>query len=365
MTTSSLAETAARLFGDRFGDAPEVTAYAPGRVNLLGEHTDYNGGFVLPMPLALGTAVALGRGGTPGHLEAATVTFDGVETWDLSAPARDHWTDYIVGSLREVFEGDLPDTGFRIAIAADLPVGSGLSSSAALEVAVMRAVDEVFGLGLTPTDIAKRARAAENRYVGVPCGIMDQFSVSVGRPGSALFLDTRRLESQTVPLPDSHNFVIVHSGQGHKLSDDGYGQRVAECGAACEALGVETLSDLGPEDLARVGDLAAPLDGRARHILTENARVRQAVEALAAGDAATFARLMVESHASQRDDYAVSLPEIDALVAGALEEGADGARLTGGGFGGSIVAFVPKEKVEAFNKSLVARFPKATVLAVT
>ena len=365
MRNASLEANAAALFEASFGTAPDVTAYAPGRVNLLGEHTDYNGGFVLPMPLGLGTAVALGRAGVRGRLEAASGEYNTVETRGLSDAPAAHWTDYIVGSLAQVFDGTLPATGFQIAVAADLPIGSGLSSSAALEVATMRAVNAAFGLNLSPVEIAVRARKAENDFVGVPCGIMDQFSVSVGVPGSALFLDTRKLEHRAPPLPPSHSIVVVHSGVRHKLTEDGYVERVKQCKAACAALEVEMLSDLGLDDLPRIEALPAPLDGRARHIVTENERVLRAIEALESGDTAQFARLMTESHASQRDDYEVSVSEVDALVAGALDAGADGARLTGGGFGGSIVALVAKPRVPAFCETLTERFPNATVLAVT
>ena len=365
MTDASLIEDAQALFRDAFGADAAVATYAPGRVNLLGEHTDYNGGLVLPMPLSLGTAVAFGRGGAPGTLEAASASFKGTHTRGLKEAPADHWTDYVLGSLREVDGTGNGTAGLRIAVAANLPAGAGLSSSAALEVATIRAAAALLGQDLDPVDVAQRARRAENSYVGMPCGIMDQFAVSVGTPGNALFLDTRRLEHRAVPLPAEASIVIVHSGVAHKLTDDGYATRVAECNAACQALGVNMLSDLGPEDTDRINALAAPLDGRARHIVTENDRVQRAVQALADGKAGEFARLMVESHASQRDDYAVSVPEVDELVAGALELGAQGARLTGGGFGGSIVALVANDRVPSFCRDLPERFSQARVLAVS
>ncbi|MEM9709907.1 MAG: galactokinase [Pseudomonadota bacterium] len=365
MGQRSLKAEAAQLFGARFGAEPEVVDYAPGRVNLLGEHTDYNGGFVLPMPLPLGTAVALSPKGPSGHLAAASLAFDGVETRDLARLKEGGWTDYIVGSLSEVFGGALPETGFEIAVVADLPLGSGLSSSAALEVAVMRAVNRSFELDLSPVEIAKRAQRAENDYVGMPCGIMDQYSVSVGNPGTAVFLDTRALQSETVPLPASHKFVVIHSGVSHRLTGGSYGERVAECQAAAAALGVESLSDLGLIDLDRIAELTPPLNGRARHIVTENNRVHQAAAALRGGETGKFADLLVESHASQRDDYAVSVEEVDRLVEVALGAGADGARLTGGGFGGSVVAFVANEKVDAVTATISETLPETRILAVT
>ncbi len=348
-----------------FGTDPEALAHAPGRVNLLGEHTDYNGGFVLPMPLVLGTAVALGQGGAPGTLAVTSATFDGVETRSLDEAATGSWTDYVLGSVLQVLADRRPETGLRLAITTDLPVGSGLSSSAAVEIATMRAANEIFDLGLSAVDMAKLARKAENDFVGMPCGIMDQYSVSVGEPGSAVFLDTRSLVSTVTATPDSHNFVVIHSGVTHKLTDDGYAQRVRECAAACAEMCVEILSDLTLDDLDRIATLPDPLDKRAKHIVTENDRVRRGALALSDGDTATFARLMVESHRSQRDDYAVSVPEVDALVDGALAAGADGARLTGGGFGGSVVAFVAADRVDAFCASIEQGFPAARVIAVT
>ncbi len=358
---SGLVQTARALFADAFGAEPVACVFAPGRVNLLGEHTDYNGGFVLPMPLTLGTAVALGFGGAPGAVAATSAVYDGVETRTLADAPSGGWTDYIVGSLREARDLGLGDRGVRLAVAGDLPVGAGLSSSAALEVAVLRAVTEALGAVLTPVEIAVRARRAENDYVGMPCGIMDQFSVSVGVPGSALFLDTRTLEHRAAPLPDTHRFVVVHSGVGHKLTEAGYSERVRECQAAVSQLGVGILSDLSHADLDRVAGLPPPLDGRARHIITENDRVLRGVDALTAGDISTFGQLMIESHNSQRDDYEVSVPQVDALVEGALAAGAEGARLTGGGFGGSIVALVKTDRIAAFEHALTAAFPQARV----
>lgn len=363
MSGDRLKTRARALFQDAFGAAPVASAFAPGRVNLLGEHTDYNGGLVLPMPLTLGTAVAIGFAGPPGTIAAQSGAFDGIETRRLDDTPSGAWTDYLVGTLRQTRDLGLGETGVRLAVVGDLPVGSGLSSSAALEIAVLRAVSRALEVEVSPVDMALRARRAENEFVGVPCGIMDQFSVSVGVPGHALFLDTRLLEHRAAPLPVSHRFVVVHSGVGHKLSEDGYAKRVEECAAAAAALGVEMLSDLTLADLDRVAALPAPLDGRARHIVTENDRVQRAVAALTAGDVACFARLMVDSHISQRDDYAVSVPEVDALVEGALASGAEGARLTGGGFGGSIVALVARDHVDAFADQLTAGFPKATVLS--
>ena len=365
MSREDVIRAAEAHFEAVFGQAPAQSAYAPGRVNLLGEHTDYNGGVVLPMPLSLGTAVAMDPGGDPGTIEMASTAFPGTATRSLADAPDGTWTDYVLGAMAQVPGADGASPGIRIAVSSDLPVGSGLSSSAALEVAVLRAALAMAGQSRSDVEIATMARRAENAFVGVPCGIMDQYSVSVGAPGKAVFLDTRDLASEVVDLPGTHRFVVVHSGVAHKLSDDGYRTRVRECREACAALGVETLSDLGPGSLDRVDALPPPLDGRARHIVTENDRVRRARDALKAGDVGAFSGLMLGSHASQRDDYAVSVPEVDALVEGSVALGADAARLTGGGFGGSVVAFVRAERVERFVEALANRFPAARVLAVT
>lgn len=353
----------AAAYEAHFGMPPEAVAYAPGRVNLLGEHTDYNGGVVLPMPLRLGTAIAAGRGGPAHTLRVASDSFNTEDTRSLSDPASGAWSDYVLGSFANAPGADFTGSGVTAMIASNLPVGAGLSSSAAIEVATLRLADMLFGTQTDAVAVARLARKVENRFVGMPCGIMDQFAVSVGTIGHALYLDTRRLEHRPAPLPKGHTFLVVHSGVAHKLTDDGYATRVAECTAASDALGVGMLSDLGLEDMGRIEALEPPLDRRARHIVTENDRVRRGVEALSQGDVATFARLMIASHRSQSEDYAVSLPQIDALVEGALNAGAIGARLTGGGFGGSIVALVARDQLETLQDSLTTNFPTSRILA--
>lgn len=364
-TPEDLSARAASGFSARFGGAPDAVAFAPGRVNLLGEHTDYNGGFVLPMPLALGTAVAVGPEGTPGRIRVASEGFESEEERDIGERATGAWSDYILGCLAAQAAEIVATSGLRVFVASNLPVGAGLSSSAAIEVATIRAVHALTGRSDDPIRTAIAAREVENAFVGMPCGIMDQFAVSVGSIGQALFLDTRRLEYRKVDLPVGYRIVVIHSGVSHRLTDDGYSTRVAECNAAAGALGVDLLSDLSPADLDRISHLPAPLAARARHVVTENQRVLDAVEALRSNDAAAFAALMVASHASQRDDYAVSLPEIDRLVETALDLGAVGARLTGGGFGGSVVALVEASAVPDLCAAVQQRREGARVLSVT
>lgn len=359
-------EAVAAAFEAHFGTAPEVVASAPGRVNLLGEHTDYNGGYVLPIALKhLGVDVAVSRGAVPGVIEVWSDTFHEAETRAIGEPRAGRWSDYLLGCIKAVAEGPVAEAGLRAAVITNLPLGAGLSSSAALEVATLRAVTRLFGIEMSPQEIAITARAVENEFVGMPCGIMDQFASSVGQPGAALFLDTRTLACTPAPGFEEHRFVVVHSGVSHQLTDSGYATRVAECEAACTALGVAMLSDLRPDDLARIDAIPDPLNRRARHIVTDNRLTREGLAALEAGDAMAFGRLMIESHASERDDYEITVPETDALVGAAVEFGALGARQTGGGFGGAIVALVPRAQVEDWCAAITARFAHARVLAVT
>lgn len=359
----ALIARATAAFRARYGAAPQAVATAPGRVNLMGEHTDYNGGVVLPVTLGMGLAVALGPSGVPGAARLVSDGFDGEERRSAGDPATGGWADYAFGSLESGAPEILRETGLNVMIVNDLPAGAGLSSSAAIEVAVLRACAALTGSQPDPVSVALAARAVENGYVGMPCGVMDQFAVSVGQPGTALFLDTARLIHRTAPLLPGHAFCVIHSGVGHKLADDGYATRVAECTRAADALGVDSLSALGSGDRDRIDALPEPLNRRARHIFTENARVHAAVAALEAGDAAAMGALMCESHRSQAQDYAVSVPAIDRLVDTAMTAGALGARLTGGGFGGSGVILVRTDEAAAVTQAIATALPETRPLA--
>lgn len=366
MIGAEFLEAVANAYQSRFGSAPEVVASAPGRVNLLGEHTDYNGGFVLPMALKdLGVVVAMGKGTTPGVIEAWSDTFHEAARRHIDDKPDGSWSDYLLGCARAAAAQEIAETGLSVALGTTLPLGAGLSSSAALEVASLRAITRLFGREMSAVDIAITARAVENDFVGMPCGIMDQFASSVGEPGEALFLDTRTLAYAPAPSLQGHDIVVVHSGVSHQLTDSGYATRVAECRSACAALGVAVLSDLGPEDLDRINAIPDPLNRRARHVVTDNRLTREGLAALEAGDAVTFGRLMSASHASERDDYEITVPETDALVEASVEAGALGARQTGGGFGGSVIALVPQERVREWCATITSRFPAARVLAIT
>jgi galactokinase len=351
-------------FRDLFGSEPAARAEAPGRVNLMGEHTDYNGGFVLPAAIPQRTRVELApRPGTRVRA-ASTSTGDGVLAYDLGGEEKGRgWLDYVQGTTALLAAEGGRAGGFDVLVASDVPLGSGLSSSAAFGVALLRALRSAFGLPLDDLAVARLWQRVENRFVGAQVGIMDPMACSLAGPGHALFLDTRDLTSEQVPLLPDVDWVVVNSGVSHQHAAGDYNTRRAECERACTLLGVRQLRDLGPDDLPRVAALPEPLNRRARHVVTENARVPAAVDALRTGDAAILGQLFKASHDSQRDDYAVSVPAIEDLVARARREpGVYGVRLTGGGFGGSVVLFTEPGRGRAAGAAVAGSGPATVFL---
>ncbi len=346
-----------KLVAQDAGPSNVITASAPGRVNLIGEHTDYNGGFVLPAPIPQHTTVEL------RHRKDSLVRVWSRETGTSAEYTlgqerrRGDWLDYVMGCTRALRLAGHAFEGFELRIASDVPLGSGLSSSAALEVAVLRAIRLAFGLAIDDTRLAMLGQRAENELVGAPVGPMDQLCASLGRPGSALFIDTRTFAIRQVSLPDAIDLLVIDSGLRHDHATGSYRHRRAECEEAARRLGVPQLRDLGAGDLSRVERLPDPLGRRARHVITENDRVLAAVAALEAGELRTLGDLFAASHASMRDDFEISLPAIDRLVAIA---GADpdvyGARLTGGGFGGAIVALAKGGAARAAGRRIAGRY---------
>jgi len=337
-------------FRDHFGRAPDVTASAPGRVNLIGEHTDYNGGFVLPTATPQRTFIELARR-DDGEVRAFSADVRGkrgkrgdLATYRLGEEARRRgWIDYIQGVTAALRESGVALSGFDARITSDVPLGSGLSSSAALEIALLRALDAALGLGLDPVQMALLGQRAENDLVGASVGVMDQMAASLADTEHALFLDTRSLTYEMVPLPAEAELIVVNSGITHSHAGGEYRTRRAECEEAAARLGVPALRDVPASDLGRVEALPEPLRRRAKHVVTENERVLGAMQALRSGDLVLLGTLFQESHASMRDDFEVSIPEIDALVDIACQEpDVYGARLTGGGFGGSVVMLAKK-----------------------
>ncbi len=337
-------------------NAETVQASAPGRVNLIGEHTDYNEGWVLPVALPLQThAVLTPAAGRTAHV--ASAAFPGErESYTVGAeqPGRG-WLDYVQGVTWALAQAGHTVRGFDVRLDSEVPVGSGLSSSAALEVALLRALRTAFALRLDDVAIARLGQAAENGFVGAQTGIMDQMAASLAPPRQALLIDCRSLATRAVAVPSGAALLVLDSGLRHSNADGGYNRRRAECAEACRLLAIDSLRDLSMEDLDRIAALPAPLNRRARHVVTENARVLQAAEVLAHGDLVRLGALMAASHASQRDDYEVSLPAIDRLVAAAAAQpGVYGARLTGGGWGGCVVALTNPTQATATAAQIVS-----------
>lgn len=321
-----------------FGHAPAIEMSAPGRVNLIGDHTDYAEGFCLPMPLALETHVAMAPAPefrACSEEMSATLAFD-----PFGTPRRD-WTDYIAGPLAELAKAGFDVPPVAVAVRSTVPSGAGLSSSAALEVATLRAMLALTGQTLGDSEIARLAQAGENNYCGVQCGILDQMASAVGRPGQVLLLDCRTDTGRLVPMPPEFRFAIVHCGEPRCLADGVYNARRKMTVDAARLLGVRTLRDASKAQLSALAD--REMLRRARHVVSENTRVLAAVEALEAGDAQAFGMLMNESHVSLARDFEVSTSALDRLARSALDMGALGARLTGAGFGGCIVALLPNE----------------------
>jgi galactokinase len=343
-------ERAARAYEERFGDEPEIVASAPGRINLIGEHTDYNGGFVLPCAIGRRVAVAVGRGGD----ELYSTNFD--ETRPMTCKKDSSWADYPRGVVWAIGEAGGELGGFQAVFAGDVPRGAGLSSSAAIEAATALALDTLFGLGIDRKELAVLCQRAENEFVRVQSGIMDQYASLLCEEGAALLVDCRSLEAENVPLDLNAAglaLLVCDTRVERGLADTGYNDRRAACERAAKTLGVEQLRDALWEDLER---LSGEELERARHIVSEDARVLEAVEALRTEDFQELGRLMYASHASMRDDFEISTPELDAFVELAKEFGAPGARLTGAGFGGCAIALVRDEETDALARDVLRAF---------
>jgi galactokinase len=332
---------------------------APGRVNLIGEHTDYNEGFVLPFAIDRACVVAARPAET---VRVRSLDADGIVElapdgrFDPSG-VRPEWGRYVAGVVHELAALGRPSVGMDAVLASDVPVGAGLSSSAALEVACAVALSAVADWTIASTALAEACRRAEELATGVPCGIMDQLASVAGRAEHALFVDCRSLEVEPVPLPEALGVVVVHSGVARALDASAYGDRREACARLARRLGVPALRD------ATEGQVADEPLGR--HVVRENARVLAAVESLRQGDLARLGALIGESHASLRDDFRVSTPELDALADELVRAGALGARLTGGGFGGCVVAVCEAADAESIAADAAARYADRTRLEPT
>lgn len=365
MTDRELPGAVLRGFGEHFDGGPSVVVRAPGRVNLIGEHTDYNDGFVLPLAIERAVWIAL----RPRNDRTVGVWSTDFDQWaELDLDDLDHgppkWSEYLRGTAWALGQAGHRLQGWEGTLGSDVPIGAGLSSSAALELATARAFAAVSGLAWDPADMARLAQRAENEWVGVNCGIMDQMISASGRQDHAVLIDCRSLETRPAPLPAGTVVVILDTATRRGLVGSAYNERRARCEAAASHFGVAALRDVTPEQLeARATDLDETTARRARHVVTENARTLAAAEAMVACDAERLGQLMDASHESLRDDFEVSSDELDAMVEIArAQPGCHGARMTGAGFGGCAVALVDGQESARFVAAVSAAYRQRTGL---
>ena len=349
----------ARHFEDLYGRKPDVIAEAPGRVNLIGEHIDYSEGFVLPFAIADRTyaAIAARKDGlvrVASHQRRERIF--SIDINDVKPGSKGDWEKYVLGVIWSLGLNQ----GVDILVDGNVPAGAGLSSSAALECSVAVGLNELFSLNLSAPELARATQKAENDYVGMPCGIMDQSVSLMGKAGSALLLDCRDLTTEPIPFDVASaglELLIIDTQAHHALVDGGYAQRRADCESVVAKLGLVSLRHLTLTELeAARGQLTEIEYLRARHAVTEISRVMDAVAALRASDFQTLGALINGSHKSLRDDYAVSCPELDVAVSASIAAGALGSRMVGGGFGGSAIALVNQKDIEKVKQSVLAEF---------
>lgn len=344
-----------------FNKQPDHIIRAPGRVNIIGEHTDYNDGFVLPCAIDKDTVVAIGH--KDGNaIEILSCDYDARDIFSIDEDiekSTEPWSNYGRGMVKYLQQSGYSLSPSRMSIAGDVPLGSGLSSSAALEMAIGRALIEQSGQTIDPSELAMIGQKAENQFVGCACGIMDQLISSKASAGHAMLIDCRTLECRPIPMPKNAALLIVNSGITHSNSDGAYNERRAQCEKAAHHYGVKALRDI---DEAQLEAGKAGLDElsyrRARHVVTENARTLAAAEALQQNDLSKLGQLMQQSHISMRDDFEITVPEIDQLAnimndaIAQYCDGKGGARMTGGGFGGCVIALAPSEYMDKIIDSI-------------
>ncbi len=367
--TDSPVQGAADLFRRAYSREPEGLFSAPGRVNLIGEHTDYTGGLVLPFAIDARANLAAARNDdnvvrVTSAQRPGQVTTVALQDLGPESPAAAEWSGYLLGAVWALREAGHPIGGLDLALDSQVPSGAGLSSSAAVECVTTLAAADLSGVQLTAMEIARFAQQAENEFVGVPCGPMDQTASAASEQGSVLLFDTRAHTVENIPFdPATENLavLVIDTRVAHSLADGEYGRRRASCERAAKVLGVQWLRDVGIDDLPNA---LAQLDSdelrrRVRHVVTENDRVSSTVRLLRDGRVGEIGQLLTASHRSLRDDYEVSCPELDLAVDVALAAGALGARMTGGGFGGSIIALLPAALVADAGQAVVAAFAGA------
>lgn len=365
MHADSISQRVVQHFFREFGEPPAILVRAPGRVNLIGDHTDYNDGFVLPLAIDRSIWIALSpRDDRKVHVtsidfgETASFALDDLKRGD---PA---WIEYLKGTAWALESSGYRVTGWQGVMSSDVPIGAGLSSSAAVELATARAFAEISDFEWEPPTMARLAQRAENGWVGMNCGIMDQMISAVGLDGHAILIDCRTLVTRAVPVPKSMIVVIMDTATRRGLVDSAYNERRAQCESVAAFFGVEALRDVTLEMFqAQSHELDPTAVRRARHVITENARTLAAADAMSAGDGEALGQLINESHASLRDDFEVSTPTVDVMVEIAQEQaGCLGARMTGAGFGGCAVALVDRRQGDDFVMNIAAEYTRRTGL---
>ena len=361
-------------FTEHYGYNAEQTVFAPGRVNIIGEHTDYNDGFVMPCAINYGMAVSFSKR-DDSIWRVYAIDIDEQDEFDLSqdfTQSKHKWANYVRGVVKYVQE-QCPDfkQGADLVMTSDVPMSSGLSSSAALEISIGKTCQVLGDLPLSLAQIALIGQKAENKFVGANCGNMDQLTSALGQKDHLIMIDCRSLEITPTPVPQGYSIAIINSNVKHDLVTGEYNSRRQECEQAAKFFGVKALRDVSPEQFhARENELKAESElayKRAKHVVYEDQRVLDAVQALKANDMVKLGQLMGESHDSMRDDFEITIPEIDYLVELAqVAIGKNGgARMTGGGFGGCIVCLVPNEKVEALRQLIADNYEKQTGIKET
>ncbi|ELA9243563.1 galactokinase [Vibrio alginolyticus] len=366
---SELIQNVKTSFEQVLGYAPSHIIQAPGRVNLIGEHTDYNDGFVLPCAINYQTVVAAKKR-DDNLVRVVSVDYDNaLDEFDISQAITFQqdkmWANYIRGVVKFLLARGYQFTGVDIAVTGNVPQGAGLSSSAALEVVIGQTFKVLFNLEISQAEIALNGQQAENEFVGCNCGIMDQMISAEGRENHAMLLDCRTLETQAVSMPEDMAVVIINSNKKRGLVDSEYNTRRQQCEEAARIFGVKALRDVTIEQFDhKVADLDEMVAKRARHVITENDRTLEAAEALRAHDMKRMGELMAQSHASMRDDFEITVKEIDTLVEMVKDVIGDqgGVRMTGGGFGGCVVALVPPALVEKVKATVETNYEAATGL---
>ncbi len=359
-------------FAHVFDAAPDFLLQAPGRVNLIGEHTDYNDGFVLPCAIDYQTVVAARKRSDSLVRVVSSDYQDALDEFDLGQEIKfvedKMWANYIRGVVKCLLDKGHSLGGVDLAVSGNVPQGAGLSSSAALEVVIGQTFKELFSLDISQADIALNGQKAENEFVGCNCGIMDQLISAKGVENHALLIDCRSLETQAVSMPENVAVVIINSNKKRGLVDSEYNTRRAQCEEAASIFGVKALRDVSLDEFeARQSELSTVVAKRARHVITENARTLEAAQALTDGDMQRLGQLMAQSHVSMRDDFEITVKEIDTLVE--IVQGVigdkGGVRMTGGGFGGCIVSLMPPELVDDVKAAINQKYQAATGLKET